>query len=190
MYSKFVAAVALTTALFAGCAKQPQTTSAPAGTNVPGAPAASAAPAGAALAHIELAGALKISRDVGVKSCAIAKPGKTLLSGYSITLDRHVDTVIESGGFHVPSYDHDGTYTIHAYGQSMAADPFQLSFLPSATLPKGSTLVAKPESSLAITIENGGMKGMATFKNWKTLYLDGGVALGSITWTCPKIVRL
>ncbi|MFN2528638.1 MAG: hypothetical protein ABR584_07965 [Candidatus Baltobacteraceae bacterium] len=135
-------------------------------------------------AHIVLTGTLQMTHDAAVKNCTSNAPGHSLMSGYSVSFEK--DDVLESAGIHVPAYKSDGTYSVDVHPHNFAEDPLQLSLNATPKLPHGSTLAQHNSSTLSVIISNNGQKGSATFKNWLTLYPDGGSDNGTITWSCPS----
>lgn len=135
-------------------------------------------------AHIVLTGTLPMNHDTGVKNCLRNAPGHNLMSGYSVSFEK--DDVLESAGIHVPAYKGDGTYSVNVHPRGFAEDPLQLSLNATPKLPHGSTLAQNKTSTLSVTISGNGQKGSAKFKNWVTLYPDGGSDNGTITWSCPS----
>ena len=144
------------------------------------APAAAPSP----MAHVEVHGTISIMHDAAVKTCYVGKPGKTLLNGYSVTLQS--DPLVDGAEVLVPGFTGDGSYKDSA--------GLTLNIAQGPGFPHGTTLEERPESSLMVTIAAGGKIGRAVFQNYHTLYgrngdVKGGTVSGSIEWTCAQVER-
>jgi hypothetical protein len=136
------------------------------------------------MAHIEVHGTINLVHDAAVKTCYVGKPGKTLLNGYSVTLQS--DPLIEAAEVLVPGFTGEGSYKDSA--------ELTLDVAQGPGFPHGTTLEERPESSLTVVIAASGKIGRAVFQNYHTLYgrngdEKGGMVSGSIEWTCAQVER-
>ena len=142
------------------------------------------APTPSPMAHVEVHGVISIMHDAAVKTCYVGKPGKTLLNGYSVTLQS--DPLVDGAEVLVPGFTGDGSYKDSA--------GLTLNVAQGPGFPHGTTLEERPESSLMVTIAAGGKNGRAVFQSYHTLYgrngdVKGGAVSGSIEWTCAQVER-
>ena len=143
----------------------------------------SASPVANATAHIDIHGVVSFVHDAGVKRCYIGKPGTTLLNGYSITFA--ADSRLDGGEVLIPSFANDGSYDSASVIVNVAQGP---------GFPHGTTLEERPQTTVRVTISDGGRTGVAEFANYRSIYgrsgdVRGGMVDGTISWTCTQIVR-
>jgi hypothetical protein len=147
------------------------------------------------MAHVDVHGAIRLTRDVAVKECFVGKPGTHLLNGYSVTLAG--DGVIESGEVLVPEFTGDGTYVESAAkreGVSRVLSWIILNVARGQGFPHGTTLEERPDTRVTVTIGDDGKSGTARFENYKSLYGPngderGGSVSGTITWMCDAVAH-
>jgi hypothetical protein len=183
MFRMSRALVAIALVLIAGCARH--------GARV----SQTAVERPAPMAHVDVHGAIRLTRDLAVKECFVGKPGTHLLNGYSVTLAG--DGVIESGEVLIPEFTGDGTYVEAAakrQGISGVLSWIILNVARGPGFPHGTTLEERPDTRVMVTIGGGGKNGSARFENYRSLYgvngdERGGVVWGSISWTCAQVAH-
>jgi hypothetical protein len=147
------------------------------------------------MAHVDVHGAIRLTRDLAVKECFVGKPGTHLLNGYSVTLAG--DGVIESGEVLIPEFTGDGTYVEAAAkreGISRVLSWIILNVARGPGFPHGTTLEERPDTRVTVTISASGKNGSARFENYRSLYgangdERGGVVWGTISWTCAQVAH-
>src|SRR5579885_3487835 len=129
--------------------------------------------------HVELTGAMSMSRDFEVEGCTIYMP---LDSAYTLTIAP--DDTLDRGKIVVPRYKGAGTY---AY-ETAASRPRYPNFdyhLVELQLHGGRRLVEQEQAGVTITLDEQGMSGSAVLKDYATD--EGGPVSGTITWTCDAV---
>ena len=118
-----------------------------------------------------------------------------MLSGYSVTLAN--DSVIEGGEVLVPEFTGDGTYkesVSKRQGRPRALSWVILNVAEGPGFPHGTTLEESLDTSVTVTIAQGGKIGQVTFEHYRSLYGEkgnelGGDVSGSITWQCAAVTH-
>jgi hypothetical protein len=140
--------------------------------------------------HFSLTGPRSFSSAIRIKSCAISKPGKGMLAGY--TIDVAEDPMVGSVIFQIPSYTQDGVF------RSEPADarvkPRPVVFAAVARLqrsdPFASPVTQGAEGTLIATIRDHGKSGTLEMRNM-TWMLDKSYRVsGLMTWTCSSVTPM
>jgi len=140
--------------------------------------------------HFSLTGPPSMSSAIRVNSCAVSKPGKGLLAGY--TIDFAEDPMVGSVIFQIPSYVQDGVF------RSEPADakekPRPVRFAAVARLqrndPFASPVTQGAEGMLIATIRDHGKTGTLEMRKM-TWMLDKPYRVsGVMTWTCSSVTAL
>jgi hypothetical protein len=129
--------------------------------------------------HVELTGALSISRDFDVEDCTVYMP---LDNAYLVTIAP--DEVLDKGKIVVPKYTGPGTYAYEAVAGKPRYPNFDYRFV-DLQLREGPKLVEQAQAGVTITLDDQGRRGSAVLKDYATD--TGGMVSGSISWICGAV---
>ena len=129
--------------------------------------------------HVELTGALSISRDFDVQDCTVYMP---LDNAYLVNIAP--DDVLDKGKIVVPQYKGVGTYAYEAVAGKPTYPNFDYHFV-DLQLHEGPKLVEQDQAGVTITLDDQGKSGSAVLKDYLTD--TGGLVSGTITWTCGAV---
>jgi hypothetical protein len=129
--------------------------------------------------HVELTGAMSISRDFDVEKCSIYMP---LDNAYFLNIAP--DEVLDKGAIVLPKYKGAGTYAYDAVASKPTYPNFEYHFV-DLRLREGPQLVEHGQARVTFTVDNQGTHGVAELQDYTTE--TGGSVSGAITWTCDAV---
>jgi hypothetical protein len=129
--------------------------------------------------HVELTGALNVSRDFEVQNCAVYMP---LDNAYIVNIAP--DDVLDSGKVVIPKYKGAGTYAYDAVASKPIYPNFDYQFV-DLRLRQGPKLVEPEQAGVTITVDEQGISGSAVLNGYTTD--QGGLVSGTITWACSGV---
>lgn len=138
--------------------------------------------------HLNLTGTRSISSDFRIDGCSIDKPGKGLISGY--TMDTGEDNpMLSEIMLQIPSYTQDGVFRSQPADANQKPRPVRFSALARLQRndPFGSPIQQSNEATLIATIRDHGKSGTLEIHNVTWLLDKPYKVSGSMTWTCSSV---